>query len=213
MTVDSADLRPAFGRRGHAPDMTTCAKNIASRLRGRFARLVVLAGVLTTLAGPVALPSAVRADEPVRSGTILSGTGETPVSFWVRGAEGCVSTPACTAWLQSGCSPALASPDPAAQAAIVDIEEVVDTNPDRVLEVRAGIGVNLGDFLVQFWTGSGPVGTWNFCAEIFEGRKTSWECRRAGFVDRTCTLQIPYWAKWMTITSSPDNTDLDWTLT
>lgn len=176
----------------------------------RTTRALAVIGVLTALAGAVALSTPGRAGEPLRSGTIISGTGETPVSFWVRGAEGCVSTPNCSAWLQSGCDPALTGINPGPQSAIVDIEDVVDANPDRTLEVHDRFGINSGDFLVQFWTETGPLGRWDFCEEVLDARVSSWVCERTDAA--RCEIRIPYFAKWMTITSSPDNVYLDWEL-
>ena len=51
-------------------------------------RLVVLAAIVAA----VLLPSSVRADEPMPTGTILSGSGETPVSPQVD--YGCVGAAA-----------------------------------------------------------------------------------------------------------------------
>ena len=97
-------------------------------------------------------------------------------------------------------------------SSIVDIEEVVDANPDRVLDVRDGTGLNWGHFTVQFWTGTTHPGAQGPCREILAARSTSWDCRHKGDSDIRCELRIPYYAEWMTITSSPDNTNIHWTL-
>lgn len=98
-------------------------------------------------------------------------------------------------------------------SSIVDIEEVVDADPTRVLYVRDGQGPNWGRFLVQFWTGTGHPGGQGPCEEIMGSRLTSWDCQRSDdYRENRCELLIPYYAKWMTITSSPDNTNIHWTL-
>lgn len=173
--------------------------------RVRVLRLALLSGLLAALASPVAVPSPVRAEEPVRSGTIVSGTGATPVNFWVRGMEGCVGAPTCSAWLQSGCEPALAGADPALHASIVDVAELAGT--ERDLDIRGRVGINWGYVIVQFWTdGSENPMAALFCQEVF-AKPLRWGC------DYGCTVRIPADAKFMTVTSSPDNTNIYWTLT
>src|SRR5687767_8808274 len=88
--------------------------------------------------------SPVHAAAPVRSGTILSGTGETPANPWVRGLEGCVGAPACSTWLQSGCAPALAGANPTLHASIVDVTDLADDGTSRLLRVHRDVGVNGG---------------------------------------------------------------------
>lgn len=177
--------------------------------RKRLFLLAITALLATTAFSPV------RADARLRSGTIISGTGGSPANFWVRGMEGCVGAPACSAWLQSACGPALARKDPALHASIVSVGGLADGVSERVLNVRGGVGVNWGYFIVQFWTGSETF-TRRPCSEILSSRTTSWECdddREWPNPTRvTCKLPIPRHARWMTITSSPDNTDLNWAL-
>lgn len=171
-----------------------------------------LGAVATVAALVLALSPAVRAGEPVRYGTIVSGTGATGgTPGW--GMDGCVGAPTCWAWYMSACDSRLAGHDPATMSAIVDIEDVVDAKPDRVLEVSDGAGLNWGHFRVQFWTETGHPGGQGHCREILEGRFTSWNCERSrDYSHARCPTRIPYWAKWMTITSSPDNTEIRWTL-
>lgn len=176
----------------------------------RALRVLVLVVVATTLLAGIA-SAPVRAAGAVRSGSIVSGTGETPASPWIRGMEGCVGAPACSAWLQSGCHPALAGQRPGLQASIVDVESLAGKGTYRVLTVQGGVPINWGDFMVQLWTGTEELGTRGvWCTEIVRSRLTSWECaRRHPFV---CTFRIPGNARWMTITSSPDNVNINWTL-
>ena len=166
-------------------------------------RLILIALTAALLAvGPSLSP--VRADGALRSGTIVSGTGQSPANFWVRGMDGCVGAPACSAWLQSACDPALSGQSPAVHAAIVDVEDLADT--ERVLRVQDGLGLNWGGVMVQFWTGTN-VGSWDYCMEIGGGRSSIREYARVGY-----SLRVPADAKWMTITSNPDNTNVAWTL-
>ena len=168
--------------------------------------LVALSAALVA----VAPFSPARAATPLRSGTIVSGTGESPASPWVRGMEGCVGAPACSAWLQSGCHPGLAGRNPSVHASIVDVGKLADT--DRVLRAQGGVPINWGRFVVQFWTGTedlGSAGVW--CQEIVGARVSSWQCAPR-YAISPCTLRIPRNAKWMTISSSPDNMNINWNL-
>lgn len=179
----------------------------------RRLRTLILVGVAAALLAAVA-SSPARAAGPSRTGTIVGGIGETPVSLWVRGADGCVGAPTCAAWLQSACHPDLAEKDPAVHASIVDVESLADGVTERVLDVHGGVGINWGYVVVQFWTettlGVQPpstwIGPWEWCGELFASRVRAWECRD------DCRFRIPVDAKWMTITSSPDNTNITWAL-
>jgi len=175
-------------------------------------KLVMLAAMSALL---VAVPSSARAEEPLRSGTIVGGVGETPASLYVRGMEGCVGAPTCAAWLQSACHPALAGTDPALHAAVVDVGDLADGSTERVLEFRGGVGLSRGHFIVQFWdeTSLGvPLGRpWEWCSEILASRMSNWDggTYRGG----VWTFEIPRGAQWMTITSSPDTIATTWKLT
>lgn len=190
-------MNPAFSRRS------------ASRSR-RSLRLLLLTASLAALATPTWSSEAVRAEEPLRWGTISGGVGETPASPWVRGMEGCVSAAHCSTWLQSGCAPELGGVDPAFQAAIVDVGDLSDSS-ERSLTFGPEIVVFGARYTVQFWTQSRLLWTWDWCQEILEMRFVSWECFR--HVDGVeCPLRIPAHAKWMTITSSPENVSTSWRL-
>ena len=156
----------------------------------------------------VATPAVARGDGTLRSGSIVSGTGQSPANFWVRGMEGCVGAPACSAWLQSACRPGLAGKNPAVHASIVDVGRLADGVTERVLDVRPGVGLNWGHFVVQFWTGTN-LSRFDYCRELVRGQFWSWEC---GYRTGLCRFTIPKGARWMTITSSPDNTNVHWTL-
>lgn len=177
-------------------------------------RQLAFAALAGTLLAAVAF-SPVRAAAPVRSGTILSGTGETPANPWVRGMEGCVGAPACSAWLQSGCAPALAGADLALHASIVDDADLADGVTERRLTVHRGVGLSGGPLTVQLWSRSdewdmidepaGLDGQW--CWELLADRL---ECRA---FPNGCSLVIPADAEFMTITARPDGTSRTWTLT
>ena len=156
-------------------------------------------------------PRPVRAAGPARSGTIVGGVGETPVSPWVRGMEGCVSAASCTAWLQSGCAAELAVMEPAPQAAIVDVGDLAD-NTERTLTFGPELVVFGARYTVQFWTNSDNPLDGDWCGEILDVRFVSWECfRHVGGAE--CPVRIPPHARWMTITSSPENVSTSWALT
>ncbi len=188
---------------------TTLAASQKSSRPIRAVRLFLVAGILSALAAPVALPSAARAGEPLRSGTILSGQGETPANPWVRGMEGCVGVPTCSAWLQSGCAPALAGVDPALQASIVDVADLADGVTVRRIEVQDDAGLNGGPRMVQFWRGNGSFGLdGQGCKELLAHRLDRWD----GWTGRHSTFRIPAAAEFMTISSSTDTTNTTWTL-
>lgn len=170
-----------------------------------------LAVLLTVLALVMAVPTGSRAAEAVRSGTISGGVGETPISPWVRGMEGCVGAPSCSAWLQSGCAPELTGVDPAVQAAIVDVGDLADSG-ERTLSIRPELVVFGARYTVQFWTESHLLMRWDWCYELLDLRFRSWECGRGGDV-YDCQFRIPAEAKWMTITSTPENALTSWSLT
>lgn len=175
---------------------------------GRAGRLAVLTAVLATFAVPGAAPAAVRAAGPQRSGTIHGGVGDTPITPGVRGAEGCVGAPACSAWLQSGCVPHLTGANPALQAAIVDVGGLAD-NRERTLDLARGTVVFGARYTVQFWTSSYDP-SWGYgCKEILDRRFVAgWDCIRT----TSCRFRIPPHARWMTIAASPENLTTQWTL-
>lgn len=174
--------------------MTTHLKKSPSGRRFRV-RLVVLVGILAALAAPM-LPSPVRAEEPLRSGTLVSGASETPANPWPRGFEGCLGAATCSVWLQSGCPPALAGADPALQAAIVDVADLADGVTMRTLNV---VGL-----VVQFWREGGFGLDGQGCDELLADRLSSTEdCKRLS-TRSGCTFRIPAAATFMTITGRPD---------
>lgn len=193
-------------------------RNRSSGRPGTVARSIVPAGIVALLALPVTPLSAARANQTLRSGTIVSGTGETVANPWVTGMEGCVGAPTCSAWLQSGCAPALAGADPALHTSIVDVADLADGVTPRVLRTRRGVPISGGGTLVvQFWTRSDQ---WDFidepagldgerCWELLDDRLTWPEC--PSFVEG-CTFRIPAAAEFITISAEPDTTEHTWTL-
>ena len=173
-------------------------------------RLLLLVAIVPALA----LPSAVRAAEPVRSGTI-TGWGYTwPAMFsgevrncqWDEVPEFWGSlNPECRAWLDSGCNPALAGREPALTASIQDVSDIADGATTRTFEW--GATDDSGGVVVQLWNGN--------CAEI---TGTEWRSLdRQGVYccswiqHKTTTLVIPRDARWMTVTTN-DTANLRWTL-
>ena len=177
---------------------------------GRRFGLLLVAGILTASAVPMALANSTRAAEPQMSGQIVGGVGETPISPWVRGAEGCVGAATCSTWLQSGCAPNLGGIDPAFQAAVVDVGALADSS-ERTLVLHPEVVVFGARYTVQFWINSDAPLNGYWCEEILDLRFHSWDCFRhiAGV---ECQIRIPPHARWMTITSSPENIKTSWTL-
>lgn len=144
--------------------------------------------------------------QPVRSGSIVTGTG------WLLDGQigGCQMSPECAAWLHIGCEQALAEWDPGLTASIVDVDELADGPPvERVFKIADGwpSGPVWGGAHLQFWTRD--------CAEITEARWRSTDCD-GDESGRNCSSRrflIPPTAKWMTVTGYQDNVNLFWTLT
>jgi hypothetical protein len=184
--------------------MTACLRNNPSGMPARSGRLILLAGILAVFAVPAALPSAVRAEEPLRSGTIVSGASETPANPWPQGMEGCVGATTCSAWLQSGCAPALAGADPALQASIVDVADLADGVTTRTL---SAVGL-----VVQFWRDGGFGLDGQGCEELLAERLSTHEDCKLLSPLPGCALRIPAAATFMTITGRPDTLPTEWTL-
>ena len=147
---------------------------------------------------------AAAGNEPARSGTIVGGSG-----WFVEGqVGGCQLAPDCAAWVQSDCDPALTEREPAWMASIVDVAELADGRTRRIFEWGAGDpwGLMWGGTVVQFWQED--------CTEMRGHRWRSTDCD-GDATGRDCwstTIRIPLYAKWMTVSSSPDNLNVSWTL-
>src|SRR5687768_11010259 len=97
---------------------------------GRWVRggLVITLVTLATMRLPgMALSASPAISPPLRSGTIIGGPD-------TMGSAPCGLTAECAAWLQSGCSPALAGRDPALHTSIVDVADLADGTTPRVFE-------------------------------------------------------------------------------
>lgn len=142
--------------------------------------------------------------QPVRSGSILTGTG----SFVDAQLGGCQVSPDCSVWLQSGCEGALAGWRRGLTASIVDVDELADGPPvERVFRFGSGDpwGPVWGGVQLQFWTSD--------CVEVPGTRWLSTDCDGRGGNCQSTRLRIPRAAKWMTVTGYQDNVNLAWTLT
>lgn len=160
-------------------------------------RLAVVLAAVVVATTP--LPSA---GAPVRSGTILSGSGW----FLEYSLGGCQSTPECAAWLESGCDTALAGRDPGFMASIVSVRELADGRTRRTFRHTDGEPAALrwgGSPVVQFWRSD--------CSEIVTSRLRTNPCD--AYECKATTLRVPRNARWMTVTSYQDNVNLRWTLT
>ena len=135
--------------------------------------------------------------QPVRSGTILSGD----TAFLESEVGACQMATDCRAWLESGCDPALANRNPALMASIVDVGDLADGRTPRVFEytVAKPAGLRWGGNVIQFWRQD--------CTQIRGRLWHPWEQRRYG------DTFIPVSAEWMTVSSTPDNAHIVWTLT
>ena len=145
-----------------------------------------------------------RTVEPVRSGSILTGTG------WVfdNALGGCQVSPECAAWLQNDCSPTLVGIDPGVTASIADVAGLADGRTERIFEFGSGDprGPVWGGAQVQFWDYN--------CTEIRAMRWRSTDCD-GDATGRDCVkkrFRIPVSARWMTVTGYQDNVNLTWTL-
>lgn len=157
--------------------------------------------------GPALSP--VRAEgAPLRSGTILSGTG---LDFgggepWENPAterSGCQYAMDCLAWLHSGCNPALAGHDPALTASIVDVGDLADGRTRRSLHV------SIPPFpRWPLWPGA-VLQLWRQdCTEIHDpsiGADSTCEWN-------DCQFLIPTRARWMTVSGLATTEQLSWTL-
>ena len=164
-------------------------------------RIISTTIVLALILGPI--QTAAADEEPVRSGTILSGDGW----FFEQQLGGCQMAPDCAAWLQSRCDPALSGRDPGLMASIEDVRDLADGRTRWVFEFKPGCCFVGGYAVVQFWQPD--------CTELRRNRWRSTGCDRDvnGKLCWSTTLSIPTSAQWMTVTGVPDNLSLTWTLT
>ena len=164
----------------------------ADTYRMRITRIILLVSVLTAASLAGTFSTSVRADEPLRSGTIVGSYIETGQS------HNCEGLPDCLAWLTSECDPALAGKDPAWLTSIVDVAELAEDRQPRKFAFSSQYATAHQTF-VQFWTDG--------CREIRGARAAS---TAAGF-EHQKTLSIPADAKWMTV-SGDSGVRLLWTL-
>lgn len=142
---------------------------------------------------------------PVRSGTIVTGTATSGDAWAARENHlgTCELSPACGAWLASGCNPALSNRDPAAMASIVGVGDLADGRTTRVFGYEyAKPGPNWGPIDIQFWRQD--------CTQIHSARWRSWQEGRHGDAQH---LTVPMSAEWMTVSTTVDNARFAWTLT
>lgn len=136
---------------------------------------------------------------PVRSGTIAGGLHTTAPS------HNCGLIPDCVAWLQSGCSPALAGRDPAWLTSIEDVSDLAG-GLQRAFKFR---GEAFSTVFIEFWTGD--------CGEMRSIRRGSSVAWDSGWTQDPhggwgTSLSIPAGAKWMTIVANA-GAATKWTLT
>ena len=175
-------------------------------------RIVVVLVSIGLLA--LSLATAEAGPEPLRTGTIESGTGVNFAGDEPLGERlGCEYAVDCRAWLQSGCNPALAGHDPALTASIVEVSALADGRTHRALGWSAPAKVHPG-VMIQFWRQDCtdfPDAEWH----SVESRSTTCESR-PGWPDgrnRCRPLRIPHGARWMTVSAYWTTSHLTWTLT
>ena len=165
--------------------------------------LVGLGLIIGSVATAAAPPSA-AGPKPLRSGTIVGGTGVIVAGDQPAGERwGCEYTADCQAWLQSGCQPALAGREPALTASIVDVGALADGRTRRSFAWHAPSWVHPGA-VIEFWRKD--------CTEIANVERHTHNpyLNRCG----TCEpLRIPRGAKWMTVSGNWTTVQLSWTLT
>lgn len=151
-----------------------------------------------------ASPSTAAPPPPVRSGTIVGGTGVIFAGRQPAGERwGCEYTAECRTWLQSGCNPALAGHDPVLTASIVNVRALADGRTPRSFRWRAPSLVHPGA-VIQFWRHN--------CTEISDAERHTHNPYRnkCGTCER---FAIPRGATWMTVSGNWTTAHLTWTLT
>lgn len=163
-------------------------------------RILILATVAAVL---TAFPSAVRADEPLRSGNILAVAPDTSEITWLWPWPGCNGAPACWGWTEAGCPDELVGHNHAVTSSIELVSDLADGVALRTLEFDpATPGLDGGPLVVEFWNRG--------CRQIFTSPgEYHLFCYRSGCDE----FPIPVDAHWMTITSKPRNANVEWVLT
>ena len=159
--------------------------------RTRCLAVVVVAFVLaTTLVRPA------DAADPVRKGTIVGGWFPFAPFLAPGGPPRCEWNADCIAWLESGCSAALAGRDPSLLASIEDVHRLARPSRLRTFWVYPkDPGIMFGDLAVEFWTRGCERITYRSISPF------------TGYVK----FAIPAGAAWMTV-SSVDMTTFRWEL-
>jgi hypothetical protein len=155
--------------------------------------------------------------KPVRSGTIVGGTGLELAGGqpWENPAlerSGCEYALDCLEWLHSGCNPALAGHDPVLTASIVDVGDLADGRTRRSLHTAAPKIPPWG-----LWPGA-VVQLWRHnCTEIQSAKRhtigSDSSCEWDPYPSVRCrAFRIPTDAKWMTLSGYGTTVQLTWTL-
>jgi hypothetical protein len=183
--------------------MRTTLENKTLPGRPRTHWLAVLTAVIISLAASIAMPPLVRADEPLRSGSILAVHADTSEVTWLWPWPGCNGAVACWAWTKAGCPEEMVGLDPAATSSIELVSDLADGVTPRTLEFHRATpaGLATGDVVVEFWyRGCRQIQTDSHGFHLF---CSSADCPK---------FPIPKRAHWMTITSKPGNANIEWSL-
>ena len=179
-------------------------------------RIRVVGLTLALIVGTAAMSSAEPRAEgaPVRSGTILTGTGlETgggqPWENAMFERSGCEYSAECAAWLLSGCDPALAGIDPAPTASVVDVTDIGGSRWPRSLHLSGSRVPPWGlwpGVVIQLWRGD--------CTEITKVHTigTDVPCEWTDGQSVRCEVRIPAEAAWMTLSGYVTTAQLSWSL-
>lgn len=178
----------------------------------RIRVMLVSLGLIVSSAAIWSAESSAAGPKPLRSGTILGGTGlELSGGPWANPALklfGCQYSLDCLAWLQSGCNPALAGRDPMLTASIVNVGNLADGRTRRSMHMVAPRIPPWGLWpgaVIQFWRQN--------CTQIRQANQpTIGYYTRCDGVARCTAFRIPTGARWMTVSGDATTVRLSWTL-
>ena len=163
------------------------------------------------------LGAAEAGPKPLRSGTILGGSGlELAGQPWENPAterSGCQYALDCLAWLQSGCDPALAGHDPVVTASIVDVGALADGRTTRSLSITAPSVPPWGLWpgaVIQLWRSNCTEVKGAAWHSIGSDARCDWDPYPTAA--RCEAFRIPVGTKWMTVSGYVTTVRLSWTL-
>lgn len=148
-------------------------------------RIIAMSMFLALMLAPA--QPAFAGEEPISSGTIVTTYGSS-----IDGEpDTCETVPDCSAWLQSGCDPALAGRDPAVAASIEDVSKIADGGATWLFQFDACCGAKA---TIQLWRPD--------CTEVTGSRQRSGDCfdTSIGHFCGLTSIRMPESTTWMTVT-------------